>query len=108
MPTQKDYNGFEISTHIPSHGRPMSILKSHPVPASQEYRPYSYANSIPYTPSNNASTLSLPSTFASSESSTAAQDQMQQNSHVTESLRSKFGKPSFNYAGYVQQQGESW
>ncbi|KAJ5300644.1 uncharacterized protein N7443_005646 [Penicillium atrosanguineum] len=104
MSTQKDYSGLGLNTHIPPHGRPMSTLQSIPVSASQEYRPYSYgASSIPYTQANNASTLSLPSTFAPSESGTAAQDHMQQNPQTIESLRSKFGNPSFNYAGYIQQ-----
>lgn len=92
-----------MGTQIPQHRQPMSTLQSLPVSASQEYRPYSYgASSIPYTQANNASTLSLPTSFAPSESGTTAQD-MQQNPQTIESLRSKFGNPSFNYAGYMQQ-----
>jgi hypothetical protein len=82
----------------------MSTLQSIPVSAPQDYRPYPYgAPSNPYNQANNASTLSLPSTFAPSESGTAAQEHMQQNPQTIESLRSKFGNPSFNYAGYIQQ-----
>ena len=82
----------------------MSTLQSIPASAPQEYRPYPYgASSIPYTQAHNASTLSLPSTFAQPESGPAAQDHMQQNPQTIESLRSKFGNPSFNYAGYIQQ-----
>jgi hypothetical protein len=102
MPTQKDYSGLGMGTQIPQHGRPMSTLQSLPV-APQEYRPYSYGtSSLQYNQVNNASTLSLPTTFAPSESAPAAQE-MQQNGQTIESLRNKFGNPSFNYAGYIQQ-----
>jgi hypothetical protein len=104
MPTQKVYSGLGMGTQIPQHGRPMSTLQSLPVSAPQEYRPYSYGtSSLPYNQVNNASTLSLPTTFAPSESAPVAQDQMQQNPQTLESLRNKFGNPSFNYAGYIPQ-----
>ncbi|KAJ5681601.1 uncharacterized protein N7477_001541 [Penicillium maclennaniae] len=104
MSTQKDYSGLGMNTHISPHARPMSTLQGIPVSAAQEYRPYPYgATSIPYTHSNNASSISLPSTFAPSDSETGAQDHMQQNPQTLESLRGKFGNPSFNYAGYIQQ-----
>ncbi|KAJ5675737.1 hypothetical protein N7462_008634 [Penicillium macrosclerotiorum] len=100
-----------LSSQIPSHARPLSTLQSLPVSAPQEYRPFSYASpsgsigNMPYTQSN-ASTLSLPTSFAPSESGSTAADSMQQGQpgqQGLESLRTKFGNPPFNYASYIQQ-----
>lgn len=97
-----------MGSQIPAHGRPMPTLQSLPVSAAQEYRPYPYGNptvgTIPYSQTNNTSTLNLPTTFAPSNQGATAHDQMQQhNPQTLESMRSKFGNPSFNYANYIQQ-----
>ncbi|KAJ5175417.1 uncharacterized protein N7482_001294 [Penicillium canariense] len=108
MSTPKDYSRLGMGAQIPPHGRPLATLHSLPVSAPQEYRPFSYTSAsgsmgtIPYTQSN-ASTLSLPTTFAPTESSPASQDHMPQNQEALESLRTRFGNPPFNYAGYIQQ-----
>ncbi|KAJ5631624.1 uncharacterized protein N7484_011724 [Penicillium longicatenatum] len=108
MSTSKDYSAMGISSQIPAHGRPMPTLQSLPVSAAQEYRSYPYGNpsvgTIPYSQANNTSTLNLPTTFAPSNQGATAHDQMQQhNPQTLESMRSKFGNPSFNYANYIQQ-----
>ncbi|KAJ5778318.1 hypothetical protein N7520_001564 [Penicillium odoratum] len=106
MSTPKDYSGIGMGSQISTHGRPMANLQSLPVSGAQEYRSYPYANpsagAIPYTQANN-STLSLPTTYAPSNQGVSAQDSMQQSPQTLESLRSKFGNPSFNYANYIQQ-----
>ncbi|KAJ5565175.1 hypothetical protein N7513_001417 [Penicillium frequentans] len=107
MSTPKDYSGMGIGSQIPGHGRPMPTLQSLPVSAAQEYRPYPYGNptvgAIPYSQANNTSPL-IPTTFAPSNQGATAHDQMQQhNPQTLESMRSKFGNPSFNYANYIQQ-----
>ena len=104
MSTYKDYSGLGLGTQIPPRRRLMSTLRSLPVSASQDYRPYFYGtSSIPYSQANNASTLSMPTTFAHFGSDTAAHDQMQQNPQTIEFLRGKFGNPPFKYACYIQQ-----
>lgn len=85
-----------MSSQIPSHGRPLSTM--------QEYRPYSYAGpsgTIPYTHPNNSSNLSLPTSFAPSESGSTSTDQT--SPQTVDSIRSKFNVPSYNYAPYIQQ-----
>ncbi|KAJ5935612.1 hypothetical protein N7466_005159 [Penicillium verhagenii] len=107
MSTPKEYSGMAMGSQITAHGRPMSNIQSLPVSAAQDYRPYAYGNpsigSIPYTQSNT-STLNLAATFAPSNQGVTANDQMQQpNPQTLESLRSKFGNPSYNYTNYIQQ-----
>ncbi|KAJ5929634.1 hypothetical protein N7454_006584 [Penicillium verhagenii] len=107
MSTPKEYSGMTMGSQITAHARPMSNLQSLPVSAAQDYRPYPYGNpsigTIPYTQSNT-STLNLAATFAPPNQGVAANDQMQQpNPQTLESLRSKFGNPSYNYTNYIQQ-----
>ncbi|KAJ5604984.1 hypothetical protein N7510_010138 [Penicillium lagena] len=85
-------------------------LSTFPVSAAPDYGHFSYDPSssssaagpmagISYTQSNTSS-LSLPGSFASSESVPATHDQLQ----TIDSLRSKFTNPSsFNYTNYLQQ-----
>jgi hypothetical protein len=85
-------------------------LSTFPISAAPDFRQFSYGPSssssasgpiavIPYTESN-ASSLSLPGSFASSESVPTAHDQLQ----AIDSLRSKYSNPaSFNYTNYLQQ-----
>lgn len=70
----------------------------------QEYRPYSYAgpsNTVPYTHANNSSNLSLPNSFAASESGSTSTDQT--SPQTIDSMRSKFNTPAYGYASYIQQ-----
>ena len=84
----------------------MPALQPLPVSAPQEYRSYPYGNTpvagMPYTQANNASTLSLPTSFAPSDQGTAAVHE-QQAPQTLDSLRSKFSAPSYNYTNYIQQ-----
>ncbi|KAJ5731114.1 uncharacterized protein N7483_005622 [Penicillium malachiteum] len=109
MAGPKDYSGMGMASQLSAHNRPMPTLHSLPVSTSQEYRPYSYGapsvGTIPYTQANN-STLSIPTSFASTDPTATAvtNDQLQQpTTQSLESLRSKFANPSFNYASYIQQ-----
>ncbi|KAJ5273580.1 hypothetical protein N7478_008705 [Penicillium angulare] len=107
MSGPKDYTGMGIGSQMSQHGRPMPTLHSLPVSASQDYRSYPYGNpsmgNVPYTQATNASTLSLPATYAQSDQATTAHDHLQQTPHTLENMRNKFGNPSFNYASYIQQ-----
>ncbi|KAJ5580050.1 uncharacterized protein N7459_006035 [Penicillium hispanicum] len=106
MSAPKDYTGIGMGSQLPPCGQQTSSM---PVSAPQEYhRLYSYGSAsgslgrMPYTQAN-ASTLSLPTSFAPSEQGPAAHDSMQQTPHTLESLRTKFDNPSYNYASYIQQ-----
>ncbi|KAJ5622122.1 hypothetical protein N7528_005354 [Penicillium herquei] len=108
MAGPKDYNALGMASQLSQH-RPMPTLHSLPVSTSQEYRPYPYGapsvGTIPYTQATN-STLSIPTSFASTDptATAAGNDQLQQpTTQSIESLRSKFANPSFNYASYIQQ-----
>ncbi|KAJ5580681.1 hypothetical protein N7450_006982 [Penicillium hetheringtonii] len=107
MSTPKDYTGLGMNSQMPQ-GRPMPSLQSLPVSAPQGYRPYSYASpatsmgTTPYTQSNS-STLSLPTSFASTESGATAQDPMQQSQQNLDTFRNKFNNQPFNYSSYIQQ-----
>ncbi|KAJ5090500.1 hypothetical protein N7532_009184 [Penicillium argentinense] len=101
MSTAKDYSGLGMTSQL-NHGRPMSTMQSLP---QQDYRTFSYASpsgsmgTIPYTQSNS-STMSLPTSFAPTESGSTAQDPMNQQN--PDPLRNKFNPP-FSYPGYIQQ-----
>jgi hypothetical protein len=85
-------------------------LSTFPVSAVPDYRQFSCDPSsassvsgpmagIPYTQSNS-SNLSLPGSFAASDSIPATHDQLQ----TIDSLRSKYTNPSsLNYTNYLQQ-----
>ncbi|CEJ55311.1 hypothetical protein PMG11_01575 [Penicillium brasilianum] len=108
MSTPKDYSALGMGAQLSSHARPLSTLQSVPVSAPQDYRHYSYGNplapmgTMPYAQSN-ASAISLPPSFAPTESTSASQDQVPQNQQGLQSLRTKFGNHPFNYTSYIQQ-----
>ncbi|KAJ5161456.1 hypothetical protein N7492_006848 [Penicillium capsulatum] len=108
MSTPKDCHGLGVSPQVPAHAQPISTMQSLPVSTAPDYRPYPYVStsgsvdSIPYT-QVNASNLSLPTSYASSDSSSAAHDSMQPPSHGLDTSHPKLGNPSFNYSSYLAQ-----
>lgn len=111
IPAPKGYNGIQIGAQIQSRDRHIPSLHSIPVSDPSDYRPFSYDNSpytmnttIPFTQAN-ASSISLPASFAPSETPPAnvfasTEDRTNQP-HVLTPLRTKLGNTPFEYASYI-------
>ncbi|EPS30789.1 hypothetical protein PDE_05741 [Penicillium oxalicum 114-2] len=105
--TPKNYGAHAMSSHVSPHGLPVSTM--HTLPASQDFRPYSYTTtptpiaSMPYA-STSASTLSLPTSFGPAEANIISPNEASQHqTQSIDSLREKFGSQTYNYSNYIQQ-----
>ncbi|RJE27392.1 homeobox transcription factor [Aspergillus sclerotialis] len=111
IPAPKGYNGIEMSSQMQPRSRHMPSLQSVPVSDPNEYRPFTYDNSpyaintaIPFSQAN-ASSISLPASFAPSDTPQASvyasgEDRLNPP-HILTPLRTKFGNPPFEYAQYL-------
>ncbi|KAI9933429.1 hypothetical protein MW887_007902 [Aspergillus wentii] len=105
MPVPKGFGGLEMNSQMQPHNRHIPNLEYRPF--SYDHQSYPMNSTIPFTQAN-ASSLSLPASFPTSDAGhvpqgavCSAPDDRMNPPPLMDPLRSKFGNQTFEYANYL-------